>query len=48
MGTFDSYMLPDLDIQVGGFRLLEVDNRVKVPVEMPLQILITSTDVLHS
>jgi len=46
--SFDSYLLPDSDLPFGGFRLLEVDNRVKLPVEVHTRALITSTDVLHS
>ena len=46
--TFDSYMLPDSDLPFGGFRLLEVDNRVKLLVEIHTRVLITATDVLHS
>ena len=46
--SFDSYLSPDLDLPFGGFRLLEVDNRVKLPVETHVKMLITSTDVLHS
>jgi heme/copper-type cytochrome/quinol oxidase subunit 2 len=46
--SFDSYLLPDLDLPFGGFRLLEVDNRVKLPVELHIRTLVTSTDVLHS
>jgi len=29
-------------------RLLEVDNRLKLPIERQLRLFITSTDVLHS
>lgn len=46
--SFDSYLLPDSNLPFGGFRLLEVDNRVKLPVEVHTRALITATDVLHS
>nr|YP_010262429.1 cytochrome c oxidase subunit II [Eremias nikolskii]UIX22834.1 cytochrome c oxidase subunit II [Eremias nikolskii] len=45
---FDSYMVPTQDLPVGGFRLLEVDHRVVVPMESPIRILISAEDVLHS
>jgi len=44
---FDSYMVPESDLEKGGLRLLEVDNRVVLPVNMHIRILITSSDVLH-
>jgi cytochrome c oxidase subunit 2 len=46
--TFDSYMLSEEDLPFGGFRLLEVDNRLKLPIRTIIRLLITSTDVLHS
>jgi len=45
---FDSYMVPDSDLELGQFRLLEVDNRVVVPVDCHVRMIITATDVLHS
>ena len=33
---------------MGQLRLLEVDNRLYVPVETHIRVLITSSDVLHS
>lgn len=46
--NFDSYMVADDDLEKGAFRLLEVDNRVYVPVNNHIRLLITSADVLHS
>ncbi|YP_089593.1 cytochrome c oxidase subunit II (mitochondrion) [Rhinatrema bivittatum] len=46
--TFDSYMIPTQDLAAGQLRLLEVDNRMVVPVESPIRMLITAEDVLHS
>lgn len=46
--TFDSYMIPEDDLEWGQLRLLEVDNRVVVPAKTHLRILVTSADVLHS
>jgi len=45
---FDSVMISEEDLAKGTHRLLEVDNRLVVPVGMPIRFLITSTDVLHS
>jgi cytochrome c oxidase subunit 2 len=46
--TFDSYMIPTSELKPGELRLLEVDNRVVLPIEVPVWILISSEDVLHS
>jgi len=46
--NYDSYMLPEADLPFGGRRLLEVDNPVVFPVNTPIRILITATDVLHA
>jgi len=45
---FDSYMVLEEDLVVGSFRLLEVDERVVLPYETSIRILITARDVLHS
>jgi cytochrome c oxidase subunit 2 len=46
--NFDSYMLSISDLTQGAFRLLEVDNRVILPVSNHIRILVTAADVLHS
>ncbi|KAK8485979.1 hypothetical protein V6N11_029068 [Hibiscus sabdariffa] len=46
--TFDSYTIPEDDLELGQSRLLEVDNRVVVPAKTHLHIIVTSADVLHS
>lgn len=46
--NFDSYMLAENDLPAGGLRLLEVDNRLSLPVRTQLRLIITATDVLHS
>ena len=46
--NFDSSMLMDDDLELGGRRLLDVDKPLFVPVNVPLRFLITSSDVLHS
>ena len=45
---FDSYILPTDTLERGQFRLLEVDNRIIIPAELPIKALISSEDVLHS
>jgi cytochrome c oxidase subunit 2 len=46
--AFDSYMLPEDELEEGDFRLLEVDNPVVVPANTHIRFLITASDVLHS
>jgi len=46
--NFDSYMVSDDDLQKGGIRLLEVDNRVMLPANTHVRALVTSADVIHS
>nr|ALJ10718.1 cytochrome c oxidase subunit II [Dendrotriton sanctibarbarus] len=45
---FDSYMMPAQDLMPGQFRLLEVDNRMIIPMETSIRMLISAEDVLHS
>jgi cytochrome c oxidase subunit 2 len=45
---FDSYILPTEELGPGDFRLLDVDNRIVVPTETSVRLLITSADVIHS
>jgi cytochrome c oxidase subunit 2 len=46
--VFDSYMVPTTDLSKGSFRLLEVDNRVLLPINTHIRVLVTAADVLHS
>jgi len=46
--SFDSYMVPDDELNPGDLRLLEVDNRVVLPVNTHVRLVITAADVLHS
>jgi cytochrome c oxidase subunit 2 len=41
-------MIPEEDLANGQLRLLEVDNRLVLPIETQLRMLVTATDVLHS
>nr|ACC94685.1 cytochrome c oxidase subunit II [Hydrellia tritici] len=45
---FDSYMVPTNELPIDGFRLLDVDNRVVLPMNTQIRILVTATDVIHS
>ncbi|XP_037455541.1 cytochrome c oxidase subunit 2-like [Triticum dicoccoides] len=46
--TFDSYTIPEDDLELGQSRLLEVDNRVVVPAKTHLRMIVTPADVPHS
>ncbi|MCP4102329.1 MAG: hypothetical protein GY750_13005 [Lentisphaerae bacterium] len=41
-------MIPTSDLKPGELRLLEVDNRMVLPIQMTIRILVSSEDVLHS
>lgn len=45
---FDSYMIPESDLELGQFRLLDVDNRIFIPVDTHIRLIVTGSDVLHS
>nr|QAY82031.1 cytochrome c oxidase subunit II [Syphrea sp. REN-2018] len=45
---FDSYMIPINDLKNFNFRLLDVDNRMTIPYETNIRMLITAADVIHS
>nr|YP_007025075.1 cytochrome c oxidase subunit II [Gorpis humeralis]AEH21202.1 cytochrome c oxidase subunit II [Gorpis humeralis] len=45
---FDSYMKPTESLENNEFRLLEVDNRIVLPINSQIRILVTATDVIHS
>ena len=46
--AFDSRLIEEADLEYGQLRLLEVDNRLILPTEVSIRVLITSYDVLHS
>jgi len=46
--SFDSVMIQEEDLFIGSKRLLEVDNRIFLPINTPFRVLVTSSDVLHS
>nr|ABB02009.1 cytochrome oxidase subunit II [Maoricicada hamiltoni] len=45
---FDSYMKSMIDMEKNEFRLLDVDNRVILPFNTQIRLLISSFDVIHS
>uniref|UniRef100_A0AAU7VB39 Cytochrome c oxidase subunit 2 n=1 Tax=Stenopsocus dactylinus TaxID=3074940 RepID=A0AAU7VB39_9NEOP len=45
---FDSYMIPTQETELNSFRLLEVNNRLVIPLNTQTRILVTAADVLHS
>nr|APT41441.1 cytochrome c oxidase subunit II [Psychodopygus squamiventris maripaensis] len=45
---FDSYMIPINEMTPSSFRLLDVDNRIILPLKSQIRIIISATDVLHS
>nr|YP_010364850.1 cytochrome c oxidase subunit II [Odoiporus longicollis]UOL50367.1 cytochrome c oxidase subunit 2 [Odoiporus longicollis] len=45
---FDSYMIPSNELNKFNFRLLDVDNRMIIPFETQIRLLVTSMDVIHS
>jgi len=46
--SYDSFILPDKTLATGEFRLLEVDNRIIVPIQTEIRLLVTASDVIHS
>lgn len=45
---YDSYMIPESDLDLGQFRLLDVDNSLIIPVDCHIRLIVTGSDVLHS
>ena len=45
---FDSYMIPESDLELGQFRLLDVDNKVVIPTDTHIRLIVTGADVIHS
>lgn len=46
--SIDSYMLDVDELQLGAFRLLEVDNYPILPADAEIRLAVTGTDVIHS
>ncbi|YP_009159619.1 cytochrome c oxidase subunit II (mitochondrion) [Amblyomma americanum] len=45
---FDSFMIPETELEMNSFRLLETDNNVMIPFNTTIKFLISSADVIHS
>nr|YP_010042991.1 cytochrome c oxidase subunit II [Eretes sticticus]QPC56724.1 cytochrome c oxidase subunit 2 [Eretes sticticus] len=45
---FDSYMIPTNELNTDGFRLLDVDNRIVLPFNSQIRIIVSAMDVIHS
>nr|YP_009776025.1 cytochrome c oxidase subunit II [Aulacophora indica]QAY81966.1 cytochrome c oxidase subunit II [Aulacophora indica]QJA26350.1 cytochrome c oxidase subunit 2 [Aulacophora indica]QRI59115.1 cytochrome c oxidase subunit II [Aulacophora indica] len=45
---FDSYMIPENEMNKFNFRLLDVDNRIVIPFESSIRMVVTAADVIHS
>nr|AFU50161.1 cytochrome c oxidase subunit II [Necydalis ulmi] len=45
---FDSYLLPNNEAKNFNFRLLDVDNRIIIPFESQIRMIVTASDVIHS
>jgi heme/copper-type cytochrome/quinol oxidase subunit 2 len=41
-------MIADDELEFGELRLLEVDNRIVLPTNTHIRVIITAADVLHS
>jgi len=44
----DSYIIPTTDLNLGDYRLLEVDNRIVLPIQIEIRVLVTAADVIHA
>nr|YP_009560372.1 cytochrome c oxidase subunit II [Haemaphysalis bancrofti]QAB05939.1 cytochrome c oxidase subunit II [Haemaphysalis bancrofti] len=45
---FDSFMIPEKEMAMNSFRLLDTDNNLIIPFNTTIKFLITSADVIHS
>nr|YP_009704153.1 cytochrome c oxidase subunit II [Lucanus fortunei]AFQ62377.1 cytochrome c oxidase subunit II [Cheironitis sp. MJTNT-2012]QEN73211.1 cytochrome c oxidase subunit II [Lucanus fortunei] len=48
MIEFDSYMIPQQESHLSTFRLLDVDNRIVLPFNSQIRMMVTAADVIHS
>ena len=44
---YDSYLVPEYDLEQGGLRMLEVDNRIILPELTHTRFMVTAADVIH-
>ena len=45
--SFNSYLINSSELKPGDFRLIEVDNRLNLPVLTDIRVIVTSNDVIH-
>nr|YP_009652697.1 cytochrome c oxidase subunit II [Dermacentor everestianus]QCF46395.1 cytochrome c oxidase subunit II [Dermacentor everestianus] len=45
---FDSFMIPESEMNMNSIRLLETDNNLVIPMNTNIKFLISSADVIHS
>ena len=45
---YDSYLVPESDLENGSLRMLEVDNRLIIPELTHIRFVVTGADVIHS
>nr|ABY55916.1 cytochrome oxidase subunit II [Pterostichus nr. ybousqueti KWW-2007] len=48
MLEFDSFLISSSEMKNNNFRLLDVDNRIILPFNAQIRVLVTATDVIHS
>nr|ABY55895.1 cytochrome oxidase subunit II [Pterostichus lama] len=48
MLEFDSFLISSSEMNDNNFRLLDVDNRIILPFNAQIRVLVTATDVIHS
>tara|TARA_B110000967_G_C18881895_1_gene561564 strand:+ start:2036 stop:2224 length:189 start_codon:yes stop_codon:yes gene_type:complete len=46
--NFESYLRTLDNLKPGNLRLLEVDNRITLPLNTHIRLIVSSADVLHS
>jgi len=46
--SFDSFLIPETEIKISSFRLLDVDNRLVIPFNVNTRFLVTAADVIHA
>ena len=45
---YDSYLVPESDLEEGALRMLEVDNRLLIPELTHVRFIVAGADVIHS
>lgn len=46
--NYDSYLILEEDLLIGQLKMLDVDNRLVIPLNTHIRLLISASDVLHS